>query len=83
MYVLPRAAERSPAAAQHARDSIDAAVGSVLDRALAAGEVDPGLTPPDLVQLIGGMVLSIAANDSRNEYLLRLLLRGMRAPGRP
>ncbi|GAA3819514.1 TetR/AcrR family transcriptional regulator [Cellulomonas soli] len=74
--------ERDPESAQRTRDRIDAAVGTVLERAHAAGEVDPDLTVHDLIQLIGGLVLSVATDDSRTPYLLGLVLRGIRAPGR-
>lgn len=59
---------------------IDAAVGNVLDRALAVHAVDPALTARDLVQLVGGIVLFMATDDTRNEYLLSLILKGIRLP---
>lgn len=77
---MSQASERDPAFDRRCRAQVDAAIGDVLDRALAAREVDPGLTVADLVQLIGGIVLSIAADETRNEYLLKLMLRGIRRP---
>lgn len=77
---MSQPSERDPAFDRRCRSQIDAAIGDVLDRALTARAVDPGLTAGDLVQLIGGMVLSIAADDTRNDYLLRLMLRGIRRP---
>ncbi|RMX06817.1 TetR/AcrR family transcriptional regulator [Pseudothauera nasutitermitis] len=77
---LSQPSERDPEFDRRAREQIDDAVGNVLDRALAARAVDPDLTPGDLVQLIGGIVLSIAADETRNDYLLNLMLRGIRTP---
>lgn len=74
---MSQASERDPEFDRRCRAQIDAAIGDVLDRALAARAVDPDLTTGDLVQLIGGIVLSIAADDTRNDYLLKLMLRGI------
>lgn len=77
---MSQPSERDPAFDRRCRAQIDSAIGDVLDRALAAREVDPDLTAGDLVQLIGGMVLSITPDDTRIDYLLKLLLRGIQRP---
>lgn len=77
---MNQASNHDPSFDRRTTEQIDSAVGNVLDRAHAAHAVDPDLTARDLVQLIGGIVLFMATDDTRNEYLLGLMLRGIQTP---
>ncbi|GGM63000.1 TetR/AcrR family transcriptional regulator [Microbacterium saperdae] len=77
---LNQAANHDPEFDRRTTEQIDTAVGNVLKRAHAAHAVDPDLTARDLVQLIGGLVLFMATDDTRNDYLLGLIVRGIQMP---
>lgn len=75
---LGQAFEANPDLAAQARHQIDAAALKVLQRAQAAGTVRLDVTAPDLIQLVGGFVLFIAANPERTDHLLGVVLDGLR-----
>jgi AcrR family transcriptional regulator len=75
---LGQAFEANPDLAAQARHQIDSAALKVLTRAHAAGAVRPDVTAPDLIQLVGGFVLFIAADPERTDHLLGVVLDGLR-----
>jgi AcrR family transcriptional regulator len=75
---LGQAFEANPDLAAQARHQIDGAALKVLQRAQAAGAVRLDVTAPDLIQLVGGLLLFIAANPERTDHLLGVVLDGLR-----
>jgi AcrR family transcriptional regulator len=81
MGELGPAFDKDPELGMQSRRVIDGALDQLLGPAAAAGSVRRDLTANDLVHLVGGMVMSIAADPSRNDYLLGIVLDGIRPPG--
>ena len=76
---LHEAFERNPSLRVQLRERMLGAAARVLDRAKAAGVVQPDLTADDLLQLVGGMCMSATATTGQNERLLTYVLAGIRA----
>jgi AcrR family transcriptional regulator len=61
---------------------VDEAFAAVFDRAHAAGVIRPDITRRDVIQLVGGLVFSLASDKLRHEYLFGVLMAGIRPTGR-
>ncbi|WP_368497012.1 TetR/AcrR family transcriptional regulator [Herbiconiux sp. A18JL235] len=55
------------------------AIGSLLDAAVAAGEVRPGIDPLELLQAVGDLSHRTPSPDGTPNPMVRLLLDGLRA----
>ncbi len=75
---LHEAFEKSADLALNSRRKIGEAADIVLRRAQQAGVARTDIDQADLMQLIGGMCMSRAANLGQNERLLLLVLDGIR-----
>jgi AcrR family transcriptional regulator len=75
---LHEAFEKSPDLALDSRRKIGEAADIVLTRAQQAGVARTDIDQADLMQLVGGMCMSRAANLGQNERLLLLVLDGIR-----
>ena len=75
---LNRILERSPDLQLRTRE-IEDACGDLFERAQAAGMVRSELTRHDVVQLVGGLVFSLAADESRTEELFAVVMDGIHA----
>jgi AcrR family transcriptional regulator len=75
---LHEAFEKNPDLALDSRRKIGEAADIVLSRAQQAGAARADIDQADLMQLVGGMCMSRAANLGQNERLLLLVLDGVR-----
>jgi AcrR family transcriptional regulator len=77
---LHEAFEKNPNLKVESRSRIEGAMGVVLSRAQAAGEVRHDVDEADLMQLLGTMCMSATLTDDQGHRLLAMILDGLRQP---
>ena len=76
---LGEAFQKNPELAELSRNAVNRALDRLFARAQSAGVLNPEVIPMDLIQLVGGMRLSILMTGERDEQVLDIVLRGIRA----
>jgi hypothetical protein len=63
-------------------DAIRAAIGKLLDRAIASGDVRADIDPADVMQALSGLAYNIAGSDWRDRALrlVDIVVAGLRPP---
>ena len=75
---LYEAFEKNPELKVESRQRLEQAVGDVLARAQAAGEVRKDVDGADLMQLLGTMCMSATLTEEQGDRLLTVILDGLR-----